>query len=290
MKTSYLGPFYLTIAASIWGGTYVVSKVVLTVIPALELIWLRYIIALSALLLLCLFSRQSLSIRWKDMPLLFLIGFIGYFLSIWAQFVGTHLASAQMGAVITAATPALMVVFARFLLKETITWRKGLSVLLASAGVILIAGFGSQQDASLIGGLILGFAAITWALMSVLIKLVPARYSSLLITTYAIFTATLTLTPFVYASLPNIPWQLIQEDPTLWSGLFYLGVISTAGAFHFWNKGLLLVEASKSGIYFFFQPLVGTWLGWLLLGEEVTLGFWAGTSFILLGVLLILKK
>ena len=45
----YLGPLYLTLAASIWGGVYVVSKVVLAVLPALELIWIRYMIALATL-------------------------------------------------------------------------------------------------------------------------------------------------------------------------------------------------------------------------------------------------
>lgn len=55
----YLGPAYLTLAASLWGGVYVVSKVVLDVLPALELIWLRYLLALVALAIFGLLTGES---------------------------------------------------------------------------------------------------------------------------------------------------------------------------------------------------------------------------------------
>lgn len=54
MLKQYAGPVYLTIAASIWGGMYVVSKVVLDIVPPLELVWLRYLVASAALILVCL--------------------------------------------------------------------------------------------------------------------------------------------------------------------------------------------------------------------------------------------
>ena len=45
-----------------------------------------------------------------------------------------------MGSVVTSATPAFMLIFAVWLLKEKITLRKILSVILATVGVIMIAG------------------------------------------------------------------------------------------------------------------------------------------------------
>ena len=55
----YLGPAYLTLAASLWGGVYVVSKVVLDVLPALELIWLRYLLALVTLAVFAAVTGES---------------------------------------------------------------------------------------------------------------------------------------------------------------------------------------------------------------------------------------
>ncbi|WP_207638333.1 EamA family transporter [Desulfoscipio gibsoniae] len=48
------------------------------------------------------------------------IGFIGYFVSISFQFIGTKLSDAHTGALITSATPAFIVFFGRFVLKETL--------------------------------------------------------------------------------------------------------------------------------------------------------------------------
>ncbi|MBP2658506.1 MAG: protein of unknown function transrane, partial [Firmicutes bacterium] len=154
MINQYLGPIYLTLAASIWGGMYVVSKMVLTIIAPLELVWFRYIVALLTLVAFGIATGQSWKIHKKDIPLILLIGLVGYFLSIWAQFAGTQLSSAQMGAIITSATPAFMVIFAKILLKETITLRKGISVCLATIGVLCIIGVGDVGNSSKLGGII----------------------------------------------------------------------------------------------------------------------------------------
>ena len=42
MNEKYIGALYLALAASIWGGMYVVVKVTVAVVPPLELVWMRY--------------------------------------------------------------------------------------------------------------------------------------------------------------------------------------------------------------------------------------------------------
>lgn len=283
------GSIYLTAAASIWGGMYVVSKVVLTVISPMELLWLRYVVALAALGIMGFMTKQSWHIERQHMPLIFSIGFIGYFLSIWAQFVGTQLSSAQMGAVITSATPTFMAVFGYLLLKERIDSKKVISVSLATVGVLLIVGVGEIGDSFQLGGIILFGAALTWALMSVLIKKVPCQYSQLVVTTYGILIAAVLMTPFVITSL-TITDHKVLSDPAIWGGILYIGIISTAGAFYLWNKGLQLMEASRGGLYFFFQPVMGTILGWLFLGEEPDLFFWIGAALIGSGIFLVVNE
>ena len=283
------GPLYLATAAGIWGSIYVVSKVLLTVIDPLELVWLRYTIAVTTLALCGLATKQTWRVALADLPLILAVGLIGYFLSIWAQFAGTQYSSAQLGSVVTAATPAFMVLFARLLLKEKITLAKGAAVVLATAGVLCIVGIGELDEGVQLGVGILVLAALTWALMSVLIKRIPDHYSQLVITCYAMLAAWLCITPFVLNRLSALP-ALLLTSPQLDAGLVYLGVVSTAGAFYLWNRGLQLTEASSGGLYFFFQPLVGALLGWLLLGETVSTGFWPGAALIVAGVLLTLKK
>ncbi len=69
-----------------------------------------------------------------------------------------------------------------------------------------------------------------------------------------------------------------------------MGVVSTAVAFLLWNRGLQMLNASSGGIFFFFQPVVGTLLGWLILGENIGVTFWIGSILILTDVLFVINE
>ncbi|MBO0602314.1 EamA family transporter [Sporosarcina sp. E16_3] len=288
MKNTLFGSLYLIIASSIWGGMYVVVKVLVAVIPPLELVWMRYLIALVALVIIGLVTRQNWRINRRHFGIIIAIAIIGYVISIVTQETGTMLSTAQMGAIITSTTPAFMVLFASLILKERLTLKKAISVSLATIGVIIIVGIDDINMSSMLGGVSLIIAALTWALMSVLIKRIPSDYSQIVVTTYATLIAVVVITPFVIPKLPQIDMNDLT-NPTIWGGLIYLGVISTSIAFLLWNRGLQMLSASSGGVFFFFQPIVGTLLGWLILGETISITFWIGSILILLGVLLVIK-
>jgi drug/metabolite transporter (DMT)-like permease len=44
------------------------------------------------------------------------------------------------------------------------------------------------------------------------------------------------------------------------------------------------MEAGNASIFFFAQPLTGTFFSWLLLGETLNVGFFIGGALILVGV------
>lgn len=288
MKNTLIGSLFLILASSIWGGMYVVVKVVVAVIPPLELVWMRYVIALVALFIIGLVTKQSWKIKKRHFGIIIAIAMIGYVISIVTQETGTMLSTAQMGAIITSTTPAFMVLFASLLLKERLTLKKAISVILATIGVITIVGIDNINTSSTLGGISLIIAALTWALMSVLIKRLPDDYSQIVVTTYATLIAVVVLTPVVIPRLPKITMSDLT-DPTIWGGLIYLGIISTAIAFLLWSRGLQMLSASNGGLYFFFQPIVGALLGWLILGETISVTFWIGSFLILFGVLIVIK-
>jgi drug/metabolite transporter (DMT)-like permease len=277
---SLLGALLLSLSASIWGGMFVVVKVVVTYIPPVELVWLRYLIAVIVLGLFSLVKKEKWSINKQDLGLIFLIGLIGNTVSIVAQETGTWLSNAQTGAVITSATPTFMIIFAWWLLKERLTKVKILSIMMATIGVIMIVGIHVTGSHVLLGVLSLIVAALTWALMSVLIKKVSGNYSTLQVTIMSTFVAIICLSPVILAN-QQVLTQINFFNPTILFCLLYLGVISTALAFVMWNHGLHLVSASSSGLFFLLQPIVGTLLGWLFLNEGLTWGFLGGTILII---------
>ncbi len=67
-------------------------------------------------------------------------------------------------------------------------------------------------------------------------------------------------------------------------GVLFLGVISTALAMVLWNTAFAFVDASLASLTFFAQPVVGTFLGWLFLGEQITPLFLLGGFLIGLGL------
>lgn len=80
-------------------------------------------------------------------------------------------------------------------------------------------------------------------------------------------------------------WSVVGDTPILLA-ILYLGIISTAAAFFLWNQGLKMVEAGIGAMFFFFQPVVGAALGWLLLQEHLSWSFFTGGVLILGGVFL----
>ncbi|MBU5217778.1 DMT family transporter [Bacillus albus] len=286
MKQTILGAICLSLAASIWGGMYVVSKYVLDFIPPLTLVWLRFIIAFVVLYFILKVAekkqKKKVTIRKKDWLLFAWIGFIGYFISITCQFIGTKLSDAHTGSLVTSATPAFMIIFAAIILKEKLTARRLLSTIIATVGVIIVIGWEIEIGSYFIGTIILVGAAITWALLSIYVKIASAQFSSLVITTYAIFFSLFFITPFMIWELQSTSIEAVNTYVIL--GVVYLGVVSTAGAFFLWNKGLELMDASIGSLFFFFQPIVGSLLGWLLLNETLNSNFFIGGILIVCSV------
>ncbi|PFO80234.1 EamA family transporter [Bacillus cereus] len=286
MKQTILGAICLSLAASIWGDMYVVSKYVLDFIPPLTLVWLRFIIAFVVLYGILKLAekkqKKKVTIRKKDWLLFAWIGFIGYFISITCQFIGTKLSDAHTGSLVTSATPAFMVIFAALILKEKLTARRLLSTIIATIGVIIVIGWDIEIGSYFIGTIILVGAAITWALLSIYVKIASIQFSSLVITTYAIFFSLFFITPFMIWELQTSSIGTVNTYVIL--GVLYLGIVSTAGAFFLWNKGLELIDASIGSLFFFFQPIVGSLLGWLLLNETLNSNFFIGGILIICSV------
>lgn len=282
-RSRILGACCLFMAAAIWGGMYVVSKFVLNYIPPMTLLAIRLVIGSGALLLVMIASRSPWVGR-SDLPRMALLGLVGFGISLGAQFIGTRLSSAGHGAVITSVTPAFILVFAALLLKERVTWAKVAAVAIATAGVLVVVeqpGSFSLDAQAFWGDLLLLVAGITWALYTILARRAADRYPPVTVSTYATLFGILCVLPVVPIELRGITWQPLS--PAVWWGTLYLGVVSTALAFYLWNKGFTLMDAATGSLFFFAQPVVGALLGWLLLGERLSLRFLLGTVVVVAG-------
>lgn len=246
MRNLVIGSFFLSLAGSIWGGMFIAVRLSIFVIPPVPLVWMRYGTALLALIILMLTTHSSWHIDKKDRKLLVLSALSGQVLSIVTQETGTMMTSAQAGSVITAATPAFMVVFGYFLLHEKLTAGRIASVLLATIGVLFVVFDPDNFTVNPLGGASLFVAAVTWAFMSVLLKFL-SKYSVITVTFYSVLIAFLTLTPYGLYWLLTAADYAAMASPSVWGSVLYLGFISTTAGFCLWNKGLLYMDASLAG-------------------------------------------
>ena len=272
-------------AASIWGGMYVVSKVVLEIIPPFTLVTIRLLLGALTLAIVLVIRGFPGVFRRRFLQVLG-VGFVGYGVSLSLQFLGTKLSTAANGSLVTSATPAFVLIFASILLKEKITLLRLISLVLATLGVIAVIDPRSAQlnPELFLGNLALIGAAITWALYSVLVRKTTQDLDVLPFSLIA-FLGGLPVT------LPAGAWEAAtlgigEITPGVIGGILFLGVISTALAMVLWNTAFALVDASLASLTFFAQPVVGTLLGWLFLGEEITPLFLLGGFLIGLGLAL----
>lgn len=281
-------------AASIWGGMYVVSKVVLEVIPPFSLLTIRLIMGALALGIVIYFrdkrSGQKTIITKEFFWTSFLVGFVGYGISLGFQFVGTKLSTASNGALVTSATPAFVLLFAPFLLGEKTTLRRIIALVISTLGVLAVI---DPRNAELSPSLFLGnmsllAAALTWALYSVLVRKV-ARSADLL-TSSTIMLLGGVPSSIAFAILEINSQGIGEITLGIIGGLLFLGIISTAVAMFLWNYAFAELPAAVASLTFFAQPVVGTLLGWLFLSEQITPLFLAGGILIGIGIIIATRE
>ncbi|MFN8379982.1 MAG: DMT family transporter, partial [Anaerolineae bacterium] len=100
------GTIYGLGAAAIWGGMYVVSDAVLPVIPPFTLLSMRLLISIAVLGVIVWRSHAPRPTDRHDYRRILWVGFIGFGISLGAQFLGTDLSNAVSGSLITSASPA----------------------------------------------------------------------------------------------------------------------------------------------------------------------------------------
>lgn len=276
-KKAYI---YLLFTFFAWGSLYVVSKFVLGKIPVITLSCLRYVIAGSVLYLL-LRQRKLQKIAREDYKYVFLIGFLGYFMAIGLQLLGTKLSSASLASLVNSMNPVVIMLFAVFILKEQLTVKKVVCGLLAIAGVYIIAG-GAGGSGQLPGIIISIISVILWSWVCVMVRKVTQKYDALQVTAYAIIVA-------AFCTLPFSVWELsvtpVELDVSAVLSIFYIGLICTGLSHLLWNKSLSMLEAGTCSLFYPLQPLTAALLGFLFLGESISLNFVLGAVLIIGGVI-----
>lgn len=282
MKSKFnVGYLYLLVTFFCWGSIYIVSKYALAVMGPITVCFCRYAISIVCLYGLLKLKGGAKKVEKAHWPYFLLLGGLGYFVSIVLQLAGTSLLSASLSSLMNALNPVSISILAAIFLKEKLSWKNGLSILISLAGVYIILGSGGAEINPL-GILCAAGSVLLWSTASVAIRKISGFYDPVQTALYGMMIA-------IVLNLPAAIFEnvfMVQSHPTMIALLacLFLGVFGTAVAHTCWNKGLSCLNASTCSMFYPLQPLVSAVLGVLILHEHITWQFVVGAILICCGI------
>lgn len=263
----------------LWGSQYVISKIALRTVPPVTLLALRYLVSVPALFIVLRLRHALTPVKKGDWPILFAIGFTGYFASFCLQMQGINRLTGSVSSLLGAMNPIFIPILAAFFLHERITPAKIACVALSMAGVVVIVGVDGTVDAS--GALLMLASVFLWSTASIIIRRVSGRYDPMQIALIAILCALPLTGGWSLIELQSAPCSFTLESVL---AVLYMGVLGTAVTHSLWNYSLRVMDASFCSMFYPMQPLVSSILGVLFLHEAVTPGFVIGALMICCGI------
>ncbi len=293
VSKTLLGHLAALVTISIWGMTFISTKVLLADFSPVEVLFFRIVLAIGALSLaipprLALRrpsgqALQALRAEWKYIA----AGLCGVALFFVLQNVALTYTLAANVSVLLSAAPLFTALLSRAVLGERLKTNFFLGFGLAMVGIILIAFNGSVVlKLNPLGDVLSIVAAMVWAVYSLLIKTANAPDHALFSVTRKVFFYGLL---FLLPVLPLFGFRLglerLASPPNVFH-LLFLGVLGSALCFATWNYALKSLGPVKTSAYIYLVPLVSVVAGAVWLHETVTLVAGTGMALILAGMLL----
>ena len=284
----------VALAVLLWSTSFGISGGVLETTSPSVLSDGRFLIGL--IILIPLTVRRPGFAQTLRRPRTMLLGLLGVALYYSLTNISLEFTSAGTVALTNAALPALTAVLGLVLLRERLTFRTTVGLVLATVGVGIVASSGLTLDLGVLLSLI-GLAS--YGLYTVLLRreLVVAamnRQESSRPAATDVEPVVLATATAVWGTVIMLPWlafEVLSGDASLpnglvaWSGLAILGIVVTAPAIVLFNYGAERLPAAVMGIITAAIPALG-YIFALLLGEPFDIGSALGGGVALIGVLI----
>src|SRR3989344_3179782 len=215
---------YLFLTIFFWASTPAVSKLLLEEMDSFQISFYMILIAMIVLFLMVFVKRKSIKYDVKDYLTFAYMGGLGIFLYYILYFSSLIFISAQETTIINYLWPIMVIVFASLILKERITLKKIIAILLSFMGVYIVVShdtLSSFTSSNIIGVLLAFLGAVSYSLFSVLGK----KYNYDIIASMALYY----LFSFIFI-IPTILFfsEIIIPSIKAFIGLLWLGLFSAS--------------------------------------------------------------
>ncbi len=279
---------------TVWGATFVFTKIALTEVSPATIVWIRFGIGLLILGAAVLARRQFALPDPGDLAMLALLGFIGVTFHQWLQATGLQTTRATNTAWIVATIPVFTALLGWLFLKEKMGWMRVGGIAIAAFGVLLIVSNGNLASLftggfGATGDLLILISSLNWAVYTIISRRELARHPAARMMFYVMLFGWLFTCAWIFSVGPGL-----DEIPALtskgWTAILMLGIFGSGLAYIAWYDALREIPASQLGVFINIEPLVTTVLAAMMINEPITAITLLGGAIIIFGVWLVNRR
>ena len=284
-----------------WAGAGIAVKEALVVFSPLTLIVLRFTLAIVLMLLVgVLFRRNEVlglqRVEKRDIPLFVLGGLFQPFLYfIFETYTYQSFASPTIAEAMLSTQPIMAPILAFIILREKVTRNNVVGILISTVGMLLLLLVGANNFA--LGnpwGVLLAVVTVSMSVgYTIILRRIPARYSSLSIVFYVQLVALV----LFYAVWGVFDRQSLQDtivplsadlSPVIAVG--YLAVFASVTAFILFCYTVRQIGVTRANVFNNVRPVFTALLMWVIFDEQLPIWKWVGIIVIVIGLFISQKQ
>ncbi len=246
------------------------------------LLSVRFLLAAVILWLIVAATRQPLPSR-RTAVAGFVLGLAGYGLQVTLLFLSLERIDASLSSLLFYLYPALVTAGALLIGRERVTWRRGLALAVALAGVVLVFAGAVVAHVDSAGVLLSVAAAAVYAVLILVVDTVGRDVRPLVLSTWV---STGAAVAFALGGL-LLGGLRLSIVPAGWGAIVGLAVLATVVPLAAFYAGIARVGPSTASIILTVEPALTVILAAALLRETLGVRQFLGGALILTAVLLL---
>jgi len=228
----------------------------------------------------------------EDFPRLILSAVFGVGINMMMFFKGLSFTTPINASIIMVSNPIIVLLIAAIVLKEKITRRKLIGIIIGAVGAISLIAYGKEVSLTgenvKLGNLMVLANAASYALYLVIVKPLMQKYHPITIAKWVFFFGFFIVLPFGYTEFMEISWTTMPTDMLLRVG--YVIIFTSVLAYLLNIYALKTISASTVSFYIYLQPLIATGASIYLGRETIMMHEILSAATIFIGVYLINTK
>ena len=289
-KSKIIGHLAAVFTIIIWGTTFISTKILLEGFLPVEILFFRFVIGYTALLLL--YPKKLKVTNRKHEPVFVFAGLCGICLYYLLENIALTFTFASNVGVIMSTAPFFTAILSHlfFISEEKLRLRFFIGFVCAMVGIIFISYNGMKFTLDPLGDFLALSAALVWACYSLLVrKISKMGYPVFLSTRRTFFYGLIFMIPAAWFSDFRLDLFRFTHSIYLFNMIF-LGLGASAFCFVTWNFAVRELGTVKTSVYIYLVPVITVFTSALVLKERLTALMGIGEALTLAGLILSEQK